>query len=71
MDRTKIHVVNTHRVQKNTRKSSAKLLSDTTGNAEQRNVEDLKRVESVRRQLKEALRELEQIEFELEGGCLW
>jgi hypothetical protein len=31
----------------------------------------VERVKAVRKQLKEALRELDQIDFELQGGCNW
>jgi hypothetical protein len=65
-DRNKIHVVTVSRSRKSTRNGSAKRSADTTGN-----VADKRKVEAVRRELKEALRELEQIDFELEGGCRW
>jgi hypothetical protein len=65
LDHRKIHVVGAGHSPKNTSETSAKRSSDFTDSA------DLKRVEAVRRQLKEALRELDQIEHELQGGCLW
>jgi hypothetical protein len=67
LDRRKIHVVvaGIHSVQ-STNGGSAKRSLDTTAA-----VAKQKKVEVVRRQLRKALRELDQIEFELQGGCNW
>jgi hypothetical protein len=32
---------------------------------------DVKKVQAVRLQLKDAMRKLDELEFELQGGCLW
>jgi len=63
LDHKRIHVVTG---QRNTGKESVKDSADITGNAG-----DRERVEVVRRRLKAALQELDQIEFELQGGCTW
>ena len=63
MDHKRIHVVTG---QRNTGKESVKDSADITVN-----VADKRKVEAVRRQLKEALRELDLVEFELKGGCGW
>jgi hypothetical protein len=63
VDHRKIHVVSL--TQRSTSKRSVKDSSSIS------NAADLKRLDEVRRQLKEALRELEQIEFEVQGGCSW
>jgi hypothetical protein len=64
LDRRQIHVAS-HSV-KSTNDGSARRFADTTDNAVEK-----KKIEVVRRQLKKALRELDQIEFEVKGGCLW
>jgi hypothetical protein len=51
---------------KNTNARSVKHSADTTDNVEER-----KKIDVVRRQLQKALQELEQIDFEARGGCLW
>lgn len=66
LDRRKIHVVGFHRSVKNTNGTSVKRSADTTDNAAER-----KKIDMARRQLKKALRELDQIEFEVKGGCAW
>jgi hypothetical protein len=66
LERRKIHVAAGSLSQKSTSKESAQRFADTTGN-----VAELRRVEVARKQLKEALRKLDQIEFELQGGCTW
>jgi hypothetical protein len=66
LDRRKIHVVSIRRSVKNTNAGSAKRSGDTTDN-----VVEKKKIDVVRRQLKKALQELDQIEFEVKGGCTW
>jgi hypothetical protein len=66
MGSRKIHVVHSRRSVKNTNSESAKPSNDSTDSAER-----LRRIREVRKQLKDALRELDQIEIEVKGGCRW
>jgi hypothetical protein len=66
LDGRKIHVVSFPSSVKNTNARSVKHSADTTDNVEER-----KKIDVVRRQLQKALQELEQIDFEARGGCLW
>jgi len=61
----KIHVVSVSRSPKSTRKESAERSNDFT------NYADKLKVQAVRQQLEDALDELDDLDFELEGGCNW